>query len=228
LKAGIIARYQGHGGEMMSSSTSGLPENLELRIRRARSWLERAEDESEDSDAAFIFLWIAFNAAYGKDKPGGMDADEHRLFDDFFETLLSIDVENSIHNDVVDKFAGPVRMLLENRYVHWQFWLNIFGMGYDNWESRFEQDKREGLRAVLEGDTREVLNIIFDRLYIARNQIMHGGATWKVGRNREQVRDGVRILVDLVPLFVNLMERNPQIDWGPPDYRVEGPDGSIL
>ena len=32
-----------------------LPERLGLRLRRALSWLERAEKESNDPDAAFIF-----------------------------------------------------------------------------------------------------------------------------------------------------------------------------
>ena len=88
-------------------------------------------------------------------------------------------------------------------------------MGYNNWEDTFEYEKSAGRGAVLHGNTREVLNIIFDRLYVARNQVMHGGATWKLGRNREQIRDGVKILSALVPLFVGLMESNPQIDWGP-------------
>ncbi len=39
---------------------------LGLRPRRCTSWLERAEQEMGrcDYDAAFIFYWIAFNAAY--------------------------------------------------------------------------------------------------------------------------------------------------------------------
>ena len=39
------------------------PTNLSLRLHRALSWLNRAE-QAEDDDGRFIFLWIAFNAAY--------------------------------------------------------------------------------------------------------------------------------------------------------------------
>ena len=41
---------------------------MNLRLRRALSWLGRAEKEYtvEDFDAAFIFYWIAFNAMYGQ------------------------------------------------------------------------------------------------------------------------------------------------------------------
>ncbi|RLA40362.1 MAG: hypothetical protein DRR42_25985, partial [Gammaproteobacteria bacterium] len=40
------------------------PESLSLRVHRALSWLNRAEQETKDHDARFIFLWVAFNAAY--------------------------------------------------------------------------------------------------------------------------------------------------------------------
>ncbi len=212
----------------MENSSVGLPENLELRIRRAKSWLSRAATESDDPDAAFIFYWIAFNAAYARGERGATDKKERHLFDDYFDIILSIDEGNEIRDVIIEKFTGSVRMLLNNKWVYWRFWFNVFGMGYDNWEYAFEEDQRDGLRAIAEGNTREVLNIIFDRLYVARNQIVHGGAAWKIGRNREQVRDGTSILEVLVPLFVKLMEANPQIDWGPPDYRFPGPNGSIL
>lgn len=43
------------------------PENLSLRVHRALSWLDRAEQD-DDPDSRFIFLWIAFNAAYATDR----------------------------------------------------------------------------------------------------------------------------------------------------------------
>ena len=213
---------------IMTVLERSLSENLELRIRRARSWLQRARTEPDDPDASFIFYWIAFNAAYARYRRNAVDTKERNLFDDYFRTVLSIDPDNSIHKVIMDTFSGSVRLLLINQYVYRPFWQHVFGMGYDNWEDTFEAERSAGLRAVLHGNTREVLNIIFDRLYVARNQVMHGGATWKLGRNREQIRDGVRILSALVPLFVDLMESNPQIDWGPPDYHLVGPTGSIL
>ena len=69
-------------------------------------------------------------------------------------------------------------------------------------------------------DTRTILSELFDRLYVLRNQIMHGGATWKGSVNRPQVRDGARIMAFLVPRFASLMMSNPRIDWGPPRFPV--------
>ena len=61
---------------------------------------------------------------------------------------------------------------------------------------------------------------VFDRLYVLRNQLVHGGATWNSSVNRDQVRDGTRILAFLVPLFIDLMMDNPDIAWGDPCYPV--------
>lgn len=44
-------------------------QGLSLRVHRALSWLDRAEQEREkgDRDAEFLFLWISFNAAYASE-----------------------------------------------------------------------------------------------------------------------------------------------------------------
>ena len=39
-------------------------EQFSIRIHRALSWLERAERETNDPDAGFLFNWISFNANY--------------------------------------------------------------------------------------------------------------------------------------------------------------------
>ena len=66
----------------------------------------------------------------------------------------------------------------------------------------------------------EVLSLVFDRLYVLRNQLAHGGATWNSRVNRDQVRDGAAILAFLMPVFVDVMMDNPGEDWGRPFYAV--------
>jgi hypothetical protein len=44
----------------------GFPQTMSLRVHRAISWIGRAEACGADADARFIFLWIAFNAAYAQ------------------------------------------------------------------------------------------------------------------------------------------------------------------
>ena len=49
-------------------------EDFRLRIHRSLSWLQQAEQaqQAQDFDSQFIFLWIAFNAAYAKDLGAGI------------------------------------------------------------------------------------------------------------------------------------------------------------
>lgn len=75
-------------------------------------------------------------------------------------------------------------------------------------------------RALARQDTRVVLSILFDRLYVLRNQLFHGGATWNSGVNRRQVQDGAQIMAFLVPHFIELMMDDPDAGWGPPYYPV--------
>ncbi len=55
---------------------------------------------------------------------------------------------------------------------------------------------------------------MFDRLYVLRNPLVHGGATWNSRVNREQVRDGVSILSALLPIIVGSMLDHPEADFG--------------
>ena len=64
-----------------------LPGPVGLRVHRALSWLERAEKEEDDPDAAFIFYWIAFNAAYAQDRPRPPESTERNHFAVFFNAI---------------------------------------------------------------------------------------------------------------------------------------------
>ena len=197
-----------------------LPDKLRLRMRRALSWLERAEKEKDDHDAAFIYYWIAFNAAYATNRRQEPDTIERSNFSDYFDSILGLDVEGTIYDAIWQRFSGPVRVLLDNKFVFQPFWDHHNGLGHDNWEFTFEERKREVRSALVIQDTRFILSTVFDRLYVLRNQLVHGGATWNGSVNRDQVRDGARIMAFLVPLFIDLMMDNPQVDWGPPNYPV--------
>ena len=76
------------------------------------------------------------------------------------------------------------------------------------------------MAAVLGQDTSTVLSIVFDRLYVLRNQLVHGGATWNSQVNRQQLRDGVAILGALLPLILAVMLEHPHHDFGEVLYPV--------
>lgn len=190
-----------------------------VRLHRATSWLARAEQEDGDADAQFIFLWISFNAAYAQE----LDSDfgEREQLAPFFRQILQADQERRLHQILFEKFTGPIRTLVENRFVFAPFWRAL--RNHDSsgrWEEQFISSKRAALHAMVSGDTPKVLGVVFDRLYVLRNQIVHGGATWNSSVNRAQVRDGATIMLAVLPILIELMLDHPELDFGAINYPV--------
>lgn len=200
----------------------GFPETMGLRVHRAISWIGRGEDCVDDDDARFIFLWIAFNAAYADEQEfQSIAPGERAAFVDFFGRLDQLDKDRRIYQALWQRFSGPVRMLMENRYVFNPFWQHHNGIdGFDDWEDRFKASARSFAQAFQAGDTARVLSFVFDRLYVLRNQLVHGGSTWNSSVNRSQVQDGAEILGFLMPVFIEIMMDNPNENWGKPFYPV--------
>ena len=80
-------------------------DELALRTHRAISWIDRAEQETADHDAAFIFYWIAFNAAYAQDIQGIDELGERDRLRQYFNHLLILDPEGRIFDAVWDMFS---------------------------------------------------------------------------------------------------------------------------
>lgn len=190
-----------------------------IRIHRATSWLARAESETEDFDARFIFLWISFNAAYAQEL--GREGNERDRLSGFFKSLLHVDNAGRLQALLFQRFSGSIRTLIENRFVFDPFWRALREHdSSNNWETQFTASKRAALHSVMSGDTQKVLGIVFDRLYVLRNQLVHGGATWSSQVNRAQVRDGASIMLAIVPVIIDLMLDHPEVDFGAINYPV--------
>jgi hypothetical protein len=203
------------------SIRENFPDNVGLRVHRAISWLQRAEKEKEDLDAAFIFYWVSFNAAYAGDQDDYALTGERSAFSDYFEKMISLDPDHEIYNAIWDKFSDSIRLLLDNKYVFQPFWKHHNRtLGYEDWNERFDKSKSRIKTAMGSRNTKLILTTLFDRLYVLRNQLIHGGATWNSAVNRSQVQDGATILAFLIPIFIDLMMDNPDTDWGAPSYPV--------
>ena len=238
---------------------------LRRRLRRSLSWLERADSGKLDDDVRYIFLWVAFNTAYADgDARGG----QRERYTKYFKKLTEND-NNRIYNILKCKLMNVSLSLVENKYVFQEFWnfLDDNSFNGDDWKESlygksFELDCRKVRKLLRPGDqlgpmqeafqkvsivsredTKCLLDILFRRLYVLRNQIMHGSATshtWTDPKrpeprkrstsaedgslNRRQVEDGIRILDFLVPLFLDIMMERPELDdekyWGKLPYPV--------
>lgn len=195
------------------------PEALRLRIHRALSWLLRAEQEAADHDLQFVLQWIAMNATYAREF--GREETERTRAKAFLETLVTLDTEKRLHKALFQQFTGPIRTLIDNKFTFEPFWTAMRMHDASNrWEDGFTSNKKAAFAAVMQGDTTKVLGIVFDRLYVLRNQLVHGGATWNSQVNRAQVADGSAILGTLVPLMLAIMMEHPDQDYGDALYPV--------
>lgn len=84
------------------------------------------------------------------------------------------------------EFSGSIRLLLDNRYVFGPFWDFQNGkISEDEWQQRFDSAKRTAHTALSRHNTKMVLITVFSSMYVLRNQLIHGGATWNSSVNRE-------------------------------------------
>lgn len=191
------------------------------RIHRALSWWQRAEQcATDDRDGQFIFLWIAFNAAYANET-GEYRINENQRYNDFLARLASLDNQQKLAELVWERFPNAIRVLLNNHFVFQPFWdhLNHLESGHD-WQAQFEKARRAAHQALAGRDTAKILGIVFSRLYTLRNQLIHGGATWGSKVNRSQLKDAVQILGDAMPLIIEIMLDNAHQHWGEACYPV--------
>jgi hypothetical protein len=203
----------------LKQNAESYSEPQRVRLHRAISWLARAESEANDPDAQFVFAWIAFNAAYAKEI--GFEDSERGKLAHFIHAVVSIDSDKRIHGVLFQQFPGPIRTLLENKFVFEPFWKAL--REHDSsgrWEEVFANSKKAAFGAIMAGDTPKVLGIVFDRLYVLRNQLVHGGATWNSTVNRAQLKDGTAIMMAITPIVIGLMLDHPELDLGEIMYPV--------
>lgn len=194
-------------------------ENQRTRFHRAIRWLERAEKETDDEDIKFIILWIAFNAAYAR--MFGEETSERVNQRKFFSLLLDIDSDGMLHALLYKEFSGTIRNLINNKYLYEPFWKALRDFDSSNrWKASFANSTGLALMNLMQKETLATLEIIFDRLYALRNQLVHGGSTWNSRTNREQVRNGANLMSMLVPVMISLMLKDPTRDFGEVNYPV--------
>lgn len=206
------------------SSPSHPHDQLNLRLSRAISWLDRAEQETRkeppDSDAAFIFHWMAFDAM--SSQLGDTETDRWRR--QYFKRMVAFaDAESAIYGAIWSVLRDDISRILKNRYVFQPYWDHRNDQSkWQNWKQEFDREQQKVEQALRETRTLDVLIKLFRRLNTLRNQLLHGGATWKSSMNRNQVTTGARVMASLVPRFIDVMIQHPDgLDgWGDARYLV--------
>jgi hypothetical protein len=197
---------------------SELPETLTIRIHRAISWIKSAEKQDGNLDMKFISLWIALNTCYAVDLNGISSKPERAKLRDFTGSLVLYD-RSRLYNLFWEKFSGPVRMLIENKFVYEKFW--EFNRGeIQDYLTPFNKSITTAHNCLSKENIEGLLEIVLERLYTLRNSIVHGGATYNSKLNRVQLRDASNIMQLLVPIIIEIMMENSDHNWGDIAYPV--------
>ena len=199
------------------------------RMRRAKSWYEHSLHAQCDDDK-FIFLWIAFNAAYGRalldpnvHRDSGSAEQEWERQKGFLRNLLYKDTRQLIRDvlwgcDLLDRrgdgsLHGSVPRLLHNHYVYCFFWYYVHNRVEDYWRTGFSSANdlsteylRKRKPSVTPPEVRHVLEEVFSRLYTLRNQMFHGGTTCGTGKGRGQLVDATKVMKNLVPAMLTILQ----------------------
>jgi len=200
----------------LRESREAMTSDHAVRLHRALSWLLAAEKYSaSDDDISFVNLWISFNACYAI---GNKDDRERDRFTDFTKKIVLLDKEEAIYQCIWNNYSSFVRLLINNHYVFGPFW-HSQKAGNSDWEKKFSHSKKIATHSLANSNVPVLLSIILDRLYILRNQLIHGGATHNSKVNRDQVINGKKMLLELMPIFIKLMMMSED-DWGEVEFPV--------
>lgn len=184
-----------------------------LRLRRAISWLDRAQQmernvksKDKELDTQFLFLWIGFNALYARDPQEDLGAIKEMR--QYFKNFLDCPEKpkDNIYKIINGNLKEKIDRLRKNKYISKNFWNREMGR-YKEWERdiRFPGWKIKF--------TKGILCCVFQRLYVLRNQLMHGASTWGKTDNKDQLIYGAKVMHCLLPVFIEFMLKSPQNKW---------------
>ena len=195
------------------------------RLHRSLSWLKAAGEqlENDNIDQAFINLWISFSACFY--------IEGQEPISPFIEKLVALDDQQRIYACLWNEYSSSVKALIKNPYVFSGFWdaQRMRGElkegdqdsnGTESWQSDFDQSSVDALNYLSRKKVAPLFSIVLDRLYVLRNQVLQGGATYQSRINRDQVSDGTKLLASIMPIIIEIMLSKNDEEWGELAYPV--------
>jgi hypothetical protein len=186
-----------------------------IRMHRAISWLFACEN-GENVDLSFLSAWIGFNACYSVPPENAGETENARMWK-FLQDVIEQDEQRLIASYVFDEQIGLIDILMSNQYLFKQFWISVH-IQEEGWDDEYEI---QYARMLVDRDQRNALshcNAIIQRVYVLRNQVIHGGATYESSLNREQMKICNQFIHGLLLRIINVMIRKPNHDWGSTNY----------
>ena len=131
------------------------------------------------------------------------------------------DSKRTVTNTLRECWEDAKTGLIDNQYVFKGFWTQgPGGSGDGRWREGFDRDRQSVDSSASGMAITCPAEALFDRLYVLRNQLHHGGSTQAGSLNRQQVEAGAAVMARLIPKFIGVIIDNPDADWGKPYYPV--------
>ncbi len=211
----------------------GLPEQAEtaVRLHRVCKWLGVAQalyagppqdqplGERELQDLGFITCWISWNALYSRWDEQGQAEAEFASMRTCLGDLLKVDREGFLAAWVYRE-REAIGAVMNNPFLYRHFWLEV-GREDGDLELMDPIDRTLVTRLIDQQRWARLFEDLFGRLYVLRNQLIHGGATPGGSINRVQVAHG-RILEGFMVAAIRAIihGNDPWHDWGHLPYPV--------
>ncbi len=194
-------------------------QDLDDRLTRAKSWIEAARSLPPDQKhAAFVFLYVAYNALYGQRRYEGSEKDAQRDREEFLRRVWLMHAHDMRHGEnILQRAFEACRdqglALIKDIFLRNTYWRHE--VRAKELRKRFSRLAKRAEDEMKAGRHEEFLDLVLQRLAVLRNQIMHGCATY--GPNSKGIaslENGLAVLRELVPAFRKLMSRYGQhVDW---------------
>lgn len=200
------------------------------RKQRSYSWLAKAFRilEPKDLEARFIFSWVSLNALYGvpwsclKCVNRGRRKDPKHDREDllwFIEVICRLDSDEKRIWDFLKRNSKIIDDTVDDMFLLKDYW-ETEPLASDNKLKKRKDDDRQTV-----DDARgrkhpiPILRVLLlHRLRTLRNQLIHGAATDRYSKRREEAEDGFQrqaaLLEGLVGVFLRVIEaEGHRISW---------------
>ena len=195
-----------------------------LRIHRACSWLQRAEEinDDKDLDLALMGQWVAFNALYSKwDSTERQPCGDRQSWREFLNRILQLD-DTGHMSQVLQEHKRLVVAILRDEYLSSYFW-------EEPSSKRASQSKKamhESSTWYIEGNWTLILDRLIERIYLLRCQLTHGAATFGGMLNRTASRHCSTMLQHPLPAIILVIaDHGADEDWGETCYPPHAKQG---
>lgn len=188
------------------------------RLHRAESWIDRAKSlkEQEWDEGPFIFYWIAFNALYGQHNE--RRETDSKDIEKFLKRICKLDQEDGSLSLILGNIhiKRKTESLLNNQFLSEIYWKE---KGRSRNFKLNQDSNRKKAQNTYKRRELDELTILFERLRVLRNQIIHGCSTDKSHSNKGSLRPALIIMKELVPQFLKIFKDHGQREkWGKVPY----------